>query len=231
MTLGNAREISERLADWFHFRRRGGRVGTEMSHTVPGSLAHITEEDLERYSMHAMTEEESGRVEEHLLTCTPCQTQLDETEVFIGAMRNAARQYREQESRPKTWLGLHPRALAACAACLAILFVAIAVRSSRKTAGTHPMAVLLESNRAAVATVAAPGTPVVLRPEMNGLPTFDRYGLEVVNAAGENVWKGNVRWEGQVSLPGLKAGVYYVRILAPTGQPLREYGLQVAAAR
>lgn len=197
---------------------------------TPSHDRHVAEENLERYAMHTMAEDESVQVEEHLLLCDPCRQQLEEMEAFIRSMRSAAQEYREEKSSVGTWFGMNPRVLSACAACLVVAVVAVAGFSMRSTPGAAPMAIVLEANRAAVAKTAEPGTPLVLRPEMNGLPAFARYEVEMVDAGGAGVWKGSVDRGGEVRVPGQKAGTYFFRI-SSAGKLLREYGLQVGQSR
>src|SRR5258706_3086931 len=53
---------------------------------------HVAEDVLERYLMNRITEAEKATVEEHLLVCSSCQTQTEETEAFILAARVALRE-------------------------------------------------------------------------------------------------------------------------------------------
>ena len=53
-------------------------------------VAHISEDDLERYAMRTVPEAELAPLEEHLLICTDCRSQLESTERYVEAVRRAA---------------------------------------------------------------------------------------------------------------------------------------------
>jgi anti-sigma factor RsiW len=61
-------------------------------------VAHISDDDLERYAMLMLGEAEIGRLEEHLLICPECRERLEETERYVVAMRAAAAKIRDSES-------------------------------------------------------------------------------------------------------------------------------------
>src|SRR6185295_11602084 len=51
---------------------------------------HIGAEELEDYAMGRIPEEQSGRLEEHLLICATCRQRLEECDSYTSAMRQAA---------------------------------------------------------------------------------------------------------------------------------------------
>ncbi len=59
---------------------------------------HLTEDDIEKYAMGKMTEEESAPTEEHLLVCQQCRDDLELLGLIIAGLR-------EERSRG----GLEPR--------------------------------------------------------------------------------------------------------------------------
>ena len=61
-------------------------------------MAHISDDDLERYAMLTLGEAEIERLEDHLLICPKCRERLDEIERYVAAMRAAAAKIRDSES-------------------------------------------------------------------------------------------------------------------------------------
>jgi hypothetical protein len=57
----------------------------------PG-MAHVSEEQLERYSMHKLSEDELAPIEEHLPICELCQQHLIEVDESVLILKSAARQ-------------------------------------------------------------------------------------------------------------------------------------------
>jgi len=54
------------------------------------------EEVAERYVMDPLPDADAAAFEEHLLTCAACRVAVEHTEVFVGAMRAAAVQFRKR---------------------------------------------------------------------------------------------------------------------------------------
>jgi hypothetical protein len=55
---------------------------------------HAEDEELERYSLVGIPDEECARLEEHLLLCGACRERLEEHDLIIGAVRLAAERWR-----------------------------------------------------------------------------------------------------------------------------------------
>ena len=96
-----------------------------------------------------------------------------------------------------------------------------------------PIAISLTTVRGPAIEARAPaGRPLRLSPDLTGLPRSASYTMEVVDAVGHSVWKGEVTGSApSASLPGLAAGIYFARIQSPDGALLREYGLEIGAGR
>jgi anti-sigma factor RsiW len=62
---------------------------------APESNQHLGGEDAEKYSLGEMSEQELARCEEHLLICDPCRRQVEESDAYVAAMREAAGQLRK----------------------------------------------------------------------------------------------------------------------------------------
>jgi len=54
-----------------------------------GLSSHFSQEVLERYSLGMLSDQGCADVEEHLLICSRCQTQLEEADRYIGLVRSA----------------------------------------------------------------------------------------------------------------------------------------------
>lgn len=55
---------------------------------------HISDDDLERYYLGMITEEELAPIEEHLLWCHSCQDRLEETQDYVDLIRQVLNKYR-----------------------------------------------------------------------------------------------------------------------------------------
>ena len=60
-------------------------------------VEHVSEDDLERYTMRTLPATELDRLKEHLLICSACRDRLQTTYEYVMAMRSAARKIRESE--------------------------------------------------------------------------------------------------------------------------------------
>ena len=131
-------------------------------------------------------------------------------------MRQAAARIRLEPERPPQ----RRRLLLAFAGALVIL--ALAVPVSHKA--TAPVTIGLMASRTEMAATAPADTPLILRPDVTGLPSATFYKVEMVDRTGKPVWSGK--------FPGARVkaaapGTYFVRLYAPGGELLREYGLDV----
>ena len=92
-------------------------------------------------------------------------------------------------------------------------------------------AVNLVATRGADIEARAPaGRALVLNLELAGLPAQPSYRVETVDRLGRVVWQGTVPSEDSKAvalLPGMPAGIYFVRVYTASGELLREYGLDV----
>jgi hypothetical protein len=68
----------------------------------------------------------------------------------------------------------------------------------------------------------------MLHPDLTGLAEASSYRLEIVDLTGRPVRQGTLaRAQKAVKVPGLAAGLYFVRVYPPSGELQREYGLQI----
>jgi hypothetical protein len=195
-----------------------------MSEQTP---CHLEPEDLERYARRRASEQETARVEEHLLLCEPCREELANVESFVAAMRAAAGELRGGEKERFRW-NIVPRWIPAFAASALLLLAAILL--PRFTGNSQPpLAVSLAATRGEGTNAVAPaGRSLALIPDVTGLPTDSFYRLEIVDANGAQTWHGRYT-AGQDGAPVApqRAGDHFVRIYSSSGVLLREYGLLI----
>jgi anti-sigma factor RsiW len=211
---------------------------------MQATFEHPQGEDLERYSIGALSDPQGEALEEHLLICPACQDQLAEIDAYVRTMRVAATRLRS-ETQPKRlrarrgFRGLLSRPALAYAMVAGCLILAAWVSRSRPSAsspGLPPAAVLLQAVRGpgdAGDAVAPGGRPLILRADLSGLRPQALWELEVVDARGVRVQRSSgAAFEGKLEAQlttGLTAGQYWVRLYAPGAGsgPLREYSLRV----
>src|SRR5579863_7075631 len=127
---------------------------------------HLDGEEVERYSLRETAEPELARVEEHLLVCASCRRQVEDTDVYVQSMQQAAARSRRQPATSSRWR------LVLVLAAAALLVGAILTRRS----GTAPIAVSLAATRGSGVGAQAPaGVPLALHPDVTGLPPQDSY--------------------------------------------------------
>lgn len=196
---------------------------------------NVDEEEIERYSMGAMPEEVIAPFEEHLLICESCQLRLAQSDAYVAAMRQASARLRaEPPKHGLPWLRF-PRLVPALAG-MAVALLAAGLWLGRVDMGeAHPFAVDLEATRGSALEAKAPaGRWLLLRLDLANLPASSQYRLEMVDRFGGRVWQGSVAARGSKAgfkVPGKQPGIYFVRVYRPSGELLREYGLEVESRR
>ena len=191
---------------------------------------HLEAEEVERYSMGTIPEEEAARLEEHLLICESCQQRVTESDGYVSSMQRAALELRQSPAvRQRRWWSL-PRLVPAVAALALLAIVTlVGLRMGNRGPAGPAFAVNLAATRGTGIEAKAPArTPLALRVDLTGLPVWPSYGLEVVDSAGRRVWRGAVSGANIQPLP---PGIYFVRAYAPSGELLREYGLEIERGR
>jgi hypothetical protein len=179
--------------------------------------------------MGDVPEEECARVEEHLLICEACRERVTASDIYVLSMRDAARQLRSEPLVERQTGWWRPRLVPALLAAGLLAFV---VWQAGRDVDRQPrvFAVSLAALRGSNPPGPAPsGTPLDLRLDLNALPPFDSYGVEVVDRVGNRVWQGATAASGTACrIAGLPAGAYFVRVSSPSGELLREYALETA---
>lgn len=197
---------------------------------------HVGEADLESYSMRVLSQDASARVEEHLLICEACRGRLVEADMYVAAMKAATRDlpYQEHAPEPSRWPWSRrwrwPQIIPAFAAVAAIAIAVVALPLPRHAASA-PFAVSLRTMRGPQTQAQAPSRrPLALQLDLTGLAASPSYRIEMVDQSGNRVWRGaiaNPVTPASVTVPPQERGMYFVRVALPTGETLREYGLEI----
>jgi predicted anti-sigma-YlaC factor YlaD len=187
----------------------------EMTMDIDG---HLEEEEIERYSLAASAEPEISLVEEHLLLCPSCRKKVEDSDAYVGSMQHAAAQIRSEEKRAPLWAGM-----AFLLAAAVLLAGVILIRGNAPV----PFAVSLAATRGVGIEAQAPaGVPLALKLDLTGLPASASYRVEMVDRLGKPVWAGAFPGPPAKASP---AGIYFVRLYSPSGDLLREYGLEIGS--
>jgi len=197
---------------------------------------HIKPDDLESYSMSALPEESAARVEQHLLVCETCRQNLSAAEAYMAAIKSATRERSQPElaasvTKVKRWRWSFPRLIPAFAALAFLAIAAVTLPLIGRHPPTEPFAVSLQTMRGAENQAEAPSRqPLLLKLDLTGLTELNVYRVEIVDQSGHRVWQGELQSlgaTGSMTVPAQKRGSYFVRVSLPSGQALREYGLQL----
>jgi hypothetical protein len=202
-------------------------------------IEHPTEETLERFLLHQMQEEELESIETHILSCDSCVTRLEELEVQIAATKVAlaelhnqtvAENYAKEKSSRWTWFTSHGWSLAGATAALALAITVVP-----KFAHVSPYETEVSAYRGSETVTVPAGRSLLLHLNAKDL-SAENVSVELVNADGNQVWKGNdVVSHNQVDakLPEIShKGSYLVRLYSSSkngtsGDLLREFSLDV----
>jgi len=185
---------------------------------------HMEEDEVEKFCMRQMSDQESAPFEEHLLTCEDCRNRVLETDLHVSAMYHAATQVRGASQERPMWswtLG----AASSVAVASAVMAGAFLVRAPRNLELQE--AHLYAMRGAAMGAKVTAQRPLLLIPDLTGLPAFPSYRLPVVDAVGKPLFTGEVTAADPTKkVTGVTTGIYFVRLSSPAGELLREYGLE-----
>jgi len=177
-----------------------------------------------------MSEESAARVERHLLICEGCRERLVGAEEYSAAMKYAASGLRtpDRAGKSRRWFlkGLIP-----ASAVLVLIGAAAATWPVVRRGTPAPFAVSLRAMRGPASQATAPSRRrLLLELDLTGLAASPAYRIEMVDQSGNRVWQGAFGSHGatgSVAVPAQERGTYFVRIALPSGEMLREYGLEV----
>jgi hypothetical protein len=189
----------------------------------PSVLVHATEELLEEYSFGRIREPQLGWLEEHLLICPRCQSELDDIEEYKAFMKAGLASFESERlaaagrwdfptgpdspahlasglgrafSLHFVWRGMLTKNLLAAALPLVLTGTAVILRMQSPPVAMGPVATIkLIALRGGEGDVArAPsGRPLDLAFDRTDLPVDLSYRAEVVNSSGRQMWRGSVR--------------------------------------
>jgi len=119
----------------------------------------------------------------------------------------------------------------ALAAGVLILGIGLAVRTNH-SGGASPVTVALEATRGGSFVAQVPsGKPLILKPNVVGLPASPEYHLRILDRAGKGVWQENFKPADGAAAPEQAPGVYFVELYSIQGTLLREYVMEIKAAQ
>lgn len=193
--------------------------------------SHPSEDLLEEYAFQRLAEEQVAPLEEHLLVCSSCQKALAEIDEYLLLMQRGTAQIAVSPAREPQlswWRGWMPKRAPAtkwahnwawtAAGALACLVAAILLSHRPfESVPIAPVTIALASLRGSGETITAPhGAPLELQLDPGDSSSPAAYRIEVVTAAGKQVWNGEAKLikgklETEVT-PGLGKGLYWVRL-------------------
>ncbi|MBZ5620902.1 MAG: hypothetical protein LAQ69_19555 [Acidobacteriia bacterium] len=186
---------------------------------------HLDEDEIERYSLGTTADEDFARLDEHLLICESCQDRVTESDRYVSTMQRAGAQLRGRGSKQSRMVPIF--ALAATV----LFLVVFGLRFTNRSTVAPAFALNLVATRGNGIEAKAPGgRPLTLQLDLAGLPPESSFGLEMVDRFGRQVWQGTVvshDSKAAASVPQRAGGIYFVRVYAPSGALLREYGLEI----
>ena len=200
---------------------------------------HLAEDEIEKYTMGDISEEDASRFEEHLLICESCQDRVSESDSFVSSMQCASARIRRGDLRTQKSRRFFSRPIPVLAAAASVLLLAVlslqwvnGLAIWRNRVAVEPaFAVSLVATRGNGIEAKAPaGRALTLQLDLTGLPPESSFRLEMVDALGKRVWQGEVVSQDShavASAPKMASGLYFLRTYAPSGKLLREYGLEV----
>jgi hypothetical protein len=195
------------------------------------SAPHIEENVLDQYAMGTLPGERIPKVEEHLLSCSVCQTRLVETDEFVAHFRVAAAQV---EVRPAPfWARFQhaQRLIWGGSAVLTAAVLLLLVTGKPQQTLAQPAMVLMQALRGPEAQAQiAKDKPSLLIFDVPVLKSGGDYEIDVVDTAGNEILKGNgTVKEDHLTFPigKLAPAAYWVRVYQkqPAKVLVEEYGL------
>jgi hypothetical protein len=192
---------------------------------------HIEENVLDRYALGTLPGESIPQVEEHLLSCSLCQSRLVEADEFLTHFRAAATHL---EVRPAPFWNRFqnmPRLIWGGSAAVTAAILLLLFAGGPPHMKPQPAMVLLQSLRGPEARAQmAWGSPSLLIFDVPILPGHPDYEIEIVDTAGNEILRGDgTVKEDRLTFPieKLAPTAYWVRVYRkqPARVLVEEYGL------
>ena len=213
------------------------------------SDSHFDEALLEKYAVDQLSVGQTALIEEHLLMCFECQMRLTGIDEYAQVVRAAAMELtqaatlkpRVSEQRKRSvseWIlgrsGSGPLGLPApmWAAGFTVLVAAMLIPHRPEAAIKNEIALSASRGGDVVVAHASRHGQILLKIDTATLPAWSTYQVEVVDAVGRRIWRGELASrDNQIlaSIPAeLRSGKYWVRVsTGPDLKLLKEYGLAV----
>lgn len=209
---------------------------------MPNSTdGHPLDDTLELYSLGRLPAQDTGALEEHLLTCADCRRRTRETDEYVMAMRRALVEVQAasaHETRPGLLARIFSIPKPVWVGAMAAVLLLVVIWPNHRTAES-PYRIQLTAYRGDLALRSKPapaGRKLVLEVDVTGLPGSGAYLLEVADSTGTALYRKILSPANAtltVQLGPLAAGRYWVRVYQPAGdgsapgELLREMALPV----
>jgi hypothetical protein len=189
-------------------------------------MLHLEDSAVEGYAMRSLSEDATAAVEQHLLVCEPCRDRVTDADAYVRGMNGAARRLQAEPERVRWNFRLFPVfAFSAVAAALVVAFVALPGRVQT------PADINLEVARGSLVEAHGPANrPLLLHPDLAGLPSAPTYSMEIVDQTGQSKWHGIFNGK-DAKVPGQRPGLYFARVYLVTGALEREFALELDAGK
>jgi hypothetical protein len=212
------------------------------SNILPSVGVHPSEEVLEEYSFGRIPEPALAALEEHLLICPVCQSQLLAVDDYKALMKSGIVRFeRVREASvahsPRFWFPRLPGGInvfLAAAVLLVVSTTVIAWRMYLTAAAVSPAAtvrlIALRGDEADASASAPANRPLNLVIDRTDLPSSLSYRLEIVSSSGRQIWSGIARVADEAisaeAAARFESGVYWVRLYSGD-RLLREFRLHI----
>jgi hypothetical protein len=193
---------------------------------------HMNEEEIERYSLGDIPEADVSSFEEHILVCELCQSKVAESDRYIFSMQDVSAGVRRKAQKTTSYWMAFPSLTHTFATAALMLFLAfLGLRMVNRVPAVPAFSLDLTANRGNGIEAKAPaGKALILQVELAGLRPEPLFRLEMVDQVGKRVWQGSAvpqDSKAAASVPPMTRGIYFLRAYAPSGNLVREYGLEI----
>ncbi len=198
---------------------------------VMPALQHLSEETIDLYACHRLSDEALNIAEQHLLICEHCQRRQQEADDFNRLLKAAPVAAQQARSDLEKKIAARARRLGAGWWLVpAFAMLGFVIYQSRPLEQPPAELTLLAMRGESPSASNAPaGRTLLLRLDLTGLEAAAPLRVELADANGQTQASADARLEGGqavVRLPGVAAGSHWVRLFR--GQTLvREYALPV----
>jgi hypothetical protein len=213
-----------------------------LSNILPSLAVHPTEDLLEEYSFGRIPEPALAALEEHLLICPVCQSQLLAIDEYKALMKSGIVQFERKckasfAHSPRFWFPRLPGGINVFLAAALLLVVSTTVIAWRVYLTAPPVSpaatvklIALRGDEADGSASAPAHRPLNLVIDRTDLPSSLSYRLEIVGSSGRKIWSGIARVADEAisarAAARFEPGVYWVRLYSGN-RLLREFRLNI----